>query len=100
MVKSEKVVEQKIDINVPRTMPLKTMSPDITALNLKITYNTAQKIEFISLYYQKRHKSKIEKEPNFVASNNTVNKLGLLIEAINFVETYNGNSKLTLKSIE
>ncbi|CAF1335765.1 unnamed protein product [Rotaria sordida] len=99
-VKIEKVVEQMIDINVPKTISLETKSPDIMALNLKITFNTAQKIESISLYYQQRHKPEIKRESSFVASNNTINKLGLLIEAINFIETHNGNSKLTLESIE
>ncbi|CAF2527747.1 unnamed protein product [Rotaria sp. Silwood2] len=96
----EKLVEQTIDIKAPKPIPLETMPPDIIALNLKVTFNTAQKLESISLYYQQRHKPEIKREPSFVAANNTVNKLDLLIEAINFIETCNGNLKLTLESIE
>lgn len=86
---------EKVDSNVSKPTKMETKLPDIIASSLKITFNTAQNIESISLYYHQRHKHEIKTN-----SNTTNNKLGLLIEAVNFIEMYNDTSKLTLQSIE
>jgi hypothetical protein len=68
--------------------------PDIIASSLRIFLDANQKVESISLYYHRRRKSDITNESPPISSANTDNKLGLLIEAVEFIETLHGSSKL------
>jgi len=97
-IKIEKIVPQIVDNNISKTMKIETKLPDIIASNLKITFNASQKLESISLYYhQRHHQSEIKTKHSLITSNN---KLGLLIEAVNFIEMDNDSSMLALESIE
>jgi hypothetical protein len=96
-IKIETAVPEMVDSNVSKIVEMEKKLPDIIASNLKITFNAAQKIEAISLYYHQRHKPEIETANSLIPSNN---KLDLLIEAVNFIEMYNGSPKLPLESIE
>jgi hypothetical protein len=86
--------------DVSQTVKMETNSASVIASNLKITFDGAQNIASISLYYHQRHKHEAHIEHPFEVSNNTDNKLGLLIEAVDFLETYNGSTKLALESIK
>ncbi|CAF4459672.1 unnamed protein product [Rotaria socialis] len=92
-----KTVTEKLDVNITKASQ-EIKLPDNIALNLKINFNVAQEIDTISLHYYQRHRPEITKETTFITSNSTVNKLGLLIEAVNFIEKYNETPQLTLES--
>jgi len=96
-IKIETAVPEMFDSNVAKIVEMETKLPDIIASSLKVTFNAAQKIGAISLYYHQRHKPEIETANSLIPSNN---KLDLLIEAVNFIEMYNGSPKLPLESIE
>jgi hypothetical protein len=68
--------------------------PEIIAPCLKISIDAAQNIESISLYYHRRRKSEaMARESSPTPAGNADNKLGLLIEALEFMETLHENSK-------
>lgn len=58
--------------------------PDILAPSLKVTFDANQKIESICLFYHRRRKP----------DRSSDNRLSLLIEAMELVETFQGNPKL------
>jgi hypothetical protein len=68
--------------------------PDIIVPSLKITFNTPRKIQSISSYYYHQNKPDIKTEVHFITSNNSDNKLDLLIEPVKFIETYNDKLKV------
>ncbi|CAF2247374.1 unnamed protein product [Rotaria magnacalcarata] len=92
-----KTVEEKLDVNITKASQEINL-PDNIALNLKINFNVAQEIDTITLHYYQRHKLEITKETTFITSNSTVNELGLLIEAVNFIEKYNEEPQRILES--
>jgi hypothetical protein len=99
-VKTEVVVSSIIDCDIAKPMEIQTKSSDLIASNLKITFNATQKIESISLFYHQRHKPQIKTDDSLITSNNTENRLDLLIEAVNFIEMYKDKSKLALESLD
>lgn len=72
--------------------------PDIIAPNLKITLDASQKIESITLYYHRRRKPIIDNQNSPKTWSIADNKLDLLIEALEYMETSRGNLKLPLNS--
>ena len=92
-VNIEKDIPKTVDNNVSKTT-------NIIASSLKITFNSAQKIGSISLYYHQQHKPAINTKHSLVTSHHTDNKLNLLIEAVNFIEMYKDNGKVPIQSIE
>jgi hypothetical protein len=96
----EKVIPPMAASYVSKPVEIESTLIDIIASSLKITFNAARKIESISLYYHQRHKSEVESQHSLMTSNNTENKLDLLIEAVNLIEMHHGSSKLALESLE
>jgi len=60
--------------------------------NLKICFDAAQNVETIYLVYHRRRKSIVTNNHSTTTLNNTNNnKLSLLLEAVELMETMNGN---------
>ena len=89
--KLEQKPPELISTPIAKPQEIKTNLPDIIAPNLKISFDATQKIESIALYYHRRHKS----GTNDGKSSNSLiavdSGLGLLIEAVEFVETLRRN---------
>jgi hypothetical protein len=97
-VKAEQVVPKLSSTHMVKEENMETNLPDIIAPSLKITFDVTQRIESIILYYHRRHKPDFNTENSPNSSINADNKLGLLIEAVEFIETLHGSSKLALPS--
>ncbi|CAF0845897.1 unnamed protein product [Adineta ricciae] len=74
--------------------------PEIIAPCLKISIDSSQNIESISLFYHRRRRPEIVKENTPTASTSIDNRLGLLLEAVEFIETLQENSKSATVSIK
>ncbi|CAF2065883.1 unnamed protein product [Rotaria magnacalcarata] len=93
--KTEQVVPKLVSPSITNADIVEPHLPDIIAPSLKISFDSAQNIESISLYYHRRRK------PDNVHKNsltNNDNKLSLLLEAVELIETLHGNSKYILPS--
>jgi hypothetical protein len=93
-VKVEQLVPNLVSSRIPTPTEMERNLPDIIAPSLKISFDATQKIESISLYYHRRHKPDITNENSPKSSTIADNRLGLLIEAVEFIETLHGSSKL------
>jgi hypothetical protein len=99
-VKAEQVVPKLISTHMAKPDNMETNLPDIIAPSLKISFDVTQKIESITLYYHRRHKPDSINENSSKSSTNADNRLGLLIEAVDFIETLHGSSKLASPSVK
>jgi hypothetical protein len=99
-VKAEKDIPPLVNADVAKVEKMETSLADIITPSLKISFDGAQKIESISLYYHRRRKPHLNNDNSLNALNNADNKLSLLIEAVDFIETLHGSSKLALGSIK
>ena len=70
--------------------------PDILASNLKITFDATQQIQSISLSYDRRRKPECKNERTLSISSISNNRLGLLIEAMELVETFRNHSNVVV----
>jgi hypothetical protein len=96
--KVEEVVAPLIDTDGAKPEKMETTLPDIIAPSMKISFDANQKIESISLYYHRRRKPNLYNENYPKSATIADNKLGLLIEAVDFIETFHGNLKLASPS--
>jgi len=92
--KSEPVAPNLVSTPIAKPDKMEADLPNIIASSLRIFLDASQKVESISLYYHRRRKSDITSESPPISSANADNKLGLLIEAVEFIETLHGSSKL------
>jgi hypothetical protein len=90
--KPEPVAPNLVSTPIAKPDKMEEDLPDIIASSLRIFLDATQKVESIYLYYHRRRKSDINNESPPISS--TDNKLGLLIEAVEFIETLHGSSKL------
>ncbi|CAF3339215.1 unnamed protein product [Rotaria socialis] len=96
--KTEQVVPKLVSPSITNADIVEPHLPDIIASSLKISFDAAQNIESISLYYHQRRKpDNVHKNSSSSLTNND-NKLSLLIEAVELIETLHGNSKYILPS--
>lgn len=91
--KVEQVVSKLESTPIARPVKMEQNLPDIIAPSLKITLDANQKIESISLHYHRRRKPDITNENSPKSLTIAGNKLGLLLEALEFMETFNGSLK-------
>jgi len=96
--KVEQVAPKLTSTHITKPDKMETNLPDIIAPGLKISFDATQKIESISLYYHRRRKPAITNESSSKSSNTADNGLGLLIEAVDFIETLHGSLKLESSS--
>ncbi|CAF3570082.1 unnamed protein product [Adineta steineri] len=97
------LVEVKNELIAPKLEPTHTSKLDDIEMNLpeiitpclKISIGANEKIESISLSYHRRLKSNTSNRNSPIPSTIADNKLGLLIEAVEFIETLHGSSKFT-----
>ena len=68
--------------------------PDIIAPSLKISFGATQKIESIALYYHRRRQTNVDNANRSKPSIGDDNRLSLLLEAVELLETLQGNSKI------
>lgn len=106
MRKRKQQIEAKnSQTNVRREEKLeeKTSPIDLIVPNLKVSFDSNDQIEFISLYYHRR-KSPDETKTNDECSRqllkNSENKLDLLLEAVEFIETQKDKRTLSSDSNE
>ena len=77
-----------------------TSLTDIITPSLKVSFDATQKIEFISLYYHRRRLPEAS-SPHFSSVAKTKdNKLDLLLEAVEYLEAWQGTSKVAVDSNE
>jgi hypothetical protein len=93
-VKAEQVMPKLVSTHKAKPDKMETNLPDIIASSLKISFDATQTVESISLYYHRRCKSDVTNENSPKSSATADNRLGLLIEAVEFIETLNGSLKL------
>ena len=86
----EEIVPKLENTSIAKTIP------DITAPSLKISFDANQRIESISLYYHRRRKPDTFPKSSPIADN----KLDLLVEAVELLETLNGSLRLATPSDE
>lgn len=72
--------------------------PDIIAPNLKISLGATQKIESIALSYHRRRQANVDNANLSKPSIGDDNRLSLLLEAVELLETLEGNSKIMSSS--
>ena len=99
-LKAEQVVPKSISTHMAKPENMETNLPDIIAPCLKITFDATQKIESVTLYYHRRRKPDVINESSCKLSNNADNRLGLLLEAVDFIETLHGSSTVALPSVK
>jgi hypothetical protein len=97
-VKVEQLVPELVSTHIATSDKMETNLPDIIAPSLKISFDATQKIESISLYYYRRQKPDITNENSPKSSTIADNRLGLLIEAVDFIETLQSSLKLASPS--
>ncbi|CAF4221526.1 unnamed protein product [Adineta steineri] len=102
-ISTPNLVEVKNELVAPKLEPTHTSKLDEIEMNLpeiitpclKISIGANEKIESISLSYHRRLKSNTSNRNSPTPSTIADNKLGLLIEAVEFIETLHGSSKFT-----
>ena len=92
----QQITPELVPIPIPKSEAVKTNLPDIIVPSLKISFDSTQKIESIALYYHRRRKSDLNSDDNSLKlSNTTDNRLDLLVEAVDYLETQQGHLNLT-----
>jgi hypothetical protein len=91
----QQIKPESVPIPIIKPEEIKTNLPDIIAPSLKISFDPTQKIESIVLYYHRRRKSDLTSENPSKLSNTTDNRLDLLVEAVDYLETQQGHLNLT-----
>lgn len=92
-----RVEEKKLEsTSTPQIQQQDTESslPDIIAPSLKISFGATQKIESIALYYHRRRHTNGDNANLPKPSIGDDNRLSLLLEAVELLETLQGNSKI------
>ena len=97
--KTEQLVPKLINSQITGSeRTLERRLSDIIATNLKISFDATQNIASICLYYHRRHKPDVTNERSSNSMPSSDNKLDLLIEAVEFIETMHGSSEQVLSS--
>jgi hypothetical protein len=91
----KQMTSESLAIPIVKPEEMKTNLPDIIAPSLKITFDPTQKIESIVLFYHRRRKPDLTSENSLKLLNATDNRLDLLVEAVDFLETQQGHLNLT-----
>lgn len=97
-VTKDQVVSKLADRPLENMNKVEPNLPDIITPSLKISFDATQNIESISLYYHRRRKPEISNRSPSSSLTNSDNKLSLLIEAVELIETLRGNSKSATSS--
>ena len=92
--KVEEEAPESISNPIAKPQDAKTDLPNIIAPSLKISFDATQKIESIALYYHRRRKPHTSDTNGLKSSVADENRLNLLLEAVEILETLQGKPKL------
>lgn len=95
---SEQPAPEMASISMVNSVKMDPCLPDVIASSLKISFDSTQKIESIYLYYHRRRQPDIIPEQSAITATKSENKLSLLLEAVELLETLNSNATHTQHS--